>query len=210
MAELTLITCPECTKKFKGKSDLAGKKVKCPACGQPFVVPGGAKAKPQAKPPAVPEPPPSRAPGSPSWDEDEGPANYDVNAQDLTPRCPHCAKELLSADAVVCIYCGYNVLTRTMGQTTKAIAHTFGDYFLHLLPGLGAGAGILFLLALYIYYCLIWPSLDFVRNSWIGFTTHESMRFWPGAILLGVIWGLGMFAYKRLILNPLPPENVKD
>lgn len=211
MADPAVITCPECKKKFKGKSELAGKKIKCPSCGKPFLVPAADKARAAAVPAAAPPAPaPSGPPGKPVWEEEEGPANYDVKDQDLTPRCPHCAKEMLSADAVVCIHCGYNTLARTMGKTTRVIAHTFGDYFWHLLPGIAAVWAILVLLGLQLYYCLLWPNLDFVRNSWVGFTTHESMRFWPGVILLGLIWGLGMYAFKRLILNPQPPEKIKD
>src|SRR5262245_6902140 len=36
-----VITCPKCVKKFKGRDDLAGKKIKCPFCAHPFVVPKG-------------------------------------------------------------------------------------------------------------------------------------------------------------------------
>ena len=51
MAETSVITCPECTKKFKGKSDLQGKKIKCPFCAKPFVV---SAAKAPVKAPAPP------------------------------------------------------------------------------------------------------------------------------------------------------------
>src|SRR5438552_3665041 len=39
-----VIVCPECEKRFKGKPGMEGKRVKCPACGQGFTVPGGAAA----------------------------------------------------------------------------------------------------------------------------------------------------------------------
>ncbi len=207
MAEQPVITCPECKKKFKGKGDLSGKRIKCPFCSQPFVVPAAkAEAVPAAAPPPLPAPPP----GKPTWDEEEGPAQYDVKAQDLTPRCPHCAKELLNEKAVVCVYCGYNTLTRTMGQTTKVIEHTFGDYVWHLLPGILAVVLMMLMLATHIYYCVIWPDLSFVRGRWLEFTTHESMRFWPAVFLLSFMWPFGIYAYKRLVLNPQPPEKVKE
>ena len=43
MAESPIITCPECRKKFKGKGNLEGKKIKCPQCAKAFVVPGAKK-----------------------------------------------------------------------------------------------------------------------------------------------------------------------
>ena len=33
------ITCPRCQKKFKGKPELYGKRIRCPGCHKPFVVP---------------------------------------------------------------------------------------------------------------------------------------------------------------------------
>src|SRR5215831_3107456 len=39
MATTSVITCPECRKKFKGRADLQGKKIRCPFCTKPFVVP---------------------------------------------------------------------------------------------------------------------------------------------------------------------------
>lgn len=33
------ITCPHCLKSMTSKTDLAGKKIKCPACGEAFIVP---------------------------------------------------------------------------------------------------------------------------------------------------------------------------
>ena len=32
------ITCPQCKKSFKGRDDLAGKRIRCPGCGFAFVV----------------------------------------------------------------------------------------------------------------------------------------------------------------------------
>src|SRR5207237_1879701 len=136
------------------RDDLAGKKIKCPFCAHTFVVPKGvaqtaikvpakeAAAKPGEA--AKPSPPPSapipfaddsnRRVG---WDEEDNDQNpYGVTALDLAPRCPHCAKELLSADAVVCVHCGYNTLTRRHGETRKVVEMTGQEHFAHLLPGL--------------------------------------------------------------------------
>src|SRR5262249_12001216 len=65
--------------------------------------------KPAAKAAAeTPKAPPAKKPHQD--DEDEGiHANpYGVTTLDLTPRCPHCANEMVSEEAIICVYCGYN------------------------------------------------------------------------------------------------------
>ena len=61
-AEAVVVACPECEKKFKPKGDVQGKKIKCPFCKEPFVVPAvpqvkakPAKGKPDAAKPAKAE-----------------------------------------------------------------------------------------------------------------------------------------------------------
>jgi DNA-directed RNA polymerase subunit RPC12/RpoP len=196
MAESMVITCPECTKKFKGKSDLQGKKIKCPFCAKPFVV-AAAKAPVKARPTG----------GFPDEDDD-GPDEYKAHEVDLTPRCPFCAKELTSATDVVCLHCGYNTQTRTMGKSVRVYGHSFGEYLMHLLPGLLSAFGILFLFTLVIWYCISFP--DVARGSYIEFLDHESMRLWLTIIALGISWPIGYFAFHRLVLNPNPPDKVKD
>src|SRR5437763_110466 len=63
-----------------------------------------------------------------SGDEEDDPNPYDVTDLDLTPRCPHCAGEMESRDAVVCLHCGYNVQTREKAQTVKTIKNTFAEW----------------------------------------------------------------------------------
>jgi hypothetical protein len=36
------------------------------------------------------------------------------------------------------------------------------------------------------------------------------MRMWATMIGLIIMWGVGIFAYKRLIVNPTPPEKKSD
>src|SRR5215813_4141009 len=38
MAATSVITCPECHKKFKGREELLGKRVRCPNCNHGFIV----------------------------------------------------------------------------------------------------------------------------------------------------------------------------
>src|SRR5262249_58079776 len=55
-----VVICPECEKKFKPKTDVSGKKIKCPFCAHPFVVSAaqdakGDKHKPGASPAGKPK-----------------------------------------------------------------------------------------------------------------------------------------------------------
>src|SRR5262245_22810317 len=104
-----IITCPACTKKFKGKEGLQGKRIKCPLCATPFVVTaeqlkgkGGAKAAGQAK-----------THQRVTWNkEDDDSTGYQLGEFDLRARCPNCANLLESEDAIICLFCGYNTQTR--------------------------------------------------------------------------------------------------
>ena len=49
MAVSLIVTCPECEKKFKPKSDVSGQKIKCPFCEEKFVVPAAKEVKAQDK-----------------------------------------------------------------------------------------------------------------------------------------------------------------
>jgi DNA-directed RNA polymerase subunit RPC12/RpoP len=200
MATNTVIACPECKKKFKSREDLEGKKIRCPACNHPFVVRSEAADKgpaPEAK-------------GKPKWEEeDDDPNPYGVTTLDLTPRCPHCANPLESADAVICLFCGYNTQTREMGYTKKVVAKTGGDQFAWLLPGFANVLGIVIFINLDIFFCLLLPDMVRGEEGW-QLLDAESMRLWTVVISLFAIWTMGYYAYKRLILEPIPPEREKD
>jgi hypothetical protein len=203
MAASSVITCPECKKKFKGKADLQGKKIRCPFCKEPFVV---AEDEEEATiPPSTSTP--TGGEGDDEFDENGNP--YGITKLDLAPRCPNCANEMESEAAVVCLFCGYNTLTRTWGKTKKVFDLTFRDYFLHLLRGNLAVLGILLAVTGSIFYSLVLPNMK--TWGWLEFVTDsESTRLWVAAILLGMSWGLGVFAFNRLVLNPKPPDKVKD
>jgi hypothetical protein len=36
------------------------------------------------------------------------------------------------------------------------------------------------------------------------------MRLWLCLMLLAGMWAIGLFVFKRLILEPMPPEKFKD
>ncbi len=202
MAENPIITCPECRKKFKGKANLEGKKIKCPLCSKAFVVPREAASDLVA----VEAPPPAAPMGFADGEEADAKA-YGVTELDIAPRCPNCAQLMADEDAFVCLFCGYNSLTREVGQTERTFGHTSGEIFAHVLPGiLGAFMALAFICGI-TYFSVVLPNVVYKTGfSWLD---HESLRMWFTIITLGLIWGCGMFAYKRLIVQPTPPEKKK-
>src|SRR5262249_11257749 len=121
-----IITCPACTKKFKTKEGLEGKRIKCPLCATPFVVPavteqakaGAAKGKPGDAPGTMKQ---QRV----TWNaEDDNSDPYKLGEFDIRPRCPNCANLMESKEAVICLFCGYNTQTREWGKTVKAMSIT--------------------------------------------------------------------------------------
>jgi hypothetical protein len=208
MAADMVISCPECHKQFKGRPDLQGKRVRCSGCGQTFLVKSPAPDKAASGPGAGGAPARPKGKGGPADDEWEDPNPYGVTTLDIRARCPHCANLMQSEDAVICLHCGYNTQTRQLGSTRKLVQHSGGDYFFHLLPGLLCVLGILFLINWDIFLCTYLPGM--IKDSWAEFLDAESMRLWNAVISLFLMWGLGMFAFKRLILEPAPPEKLKD
>jgi hypothetical protein len=160
-------------------------------------VPAG-QVKPGTPPPAVDD----------AEDEYGEAKAYDATELDLAPRCPHCANEMESADAVVCLFCGYNTETREIGQTKKLLQTTGGEQLWWLLPGLLSFLGVVVLGIACLFFCLELPAL--AKDRWFRFLDHESMRMWVTMFGLIVMWGLGIFAYKRLIMQPTPPEKKND
>lgn len=195
MADSPVITCPECKKKFKGKSNLEGKKIKCPLCAKMITVPKSEAIT------AAPAPPP------PGNDDDNDKAGYGITTLDIAPRCPNCAQLMADEKAFICLYCGYNTLTREIGKTEKLVGHTTGERVKHLIPG------IIALVVAYGFICgLTWFSVELpkhVYKSSMAFLDHESVRMWFTIISLSFMWGCGLFAYKRFIVNPTPEAKKK-
>jgi len=211
-----VVACPECEKKFKPKSDVRGKKIKCPFCTHPFVVPMGkaASAKSEAvesaKPAAAPAPVVTEAPKPAYDDDDDGGDNpYGVKQVDLTPRCPNCTEEMGPHD-IICLSCGYNTLTREWGRTNKTVGITFGQHFMYLLPALGSASFMFFSIVFLIYYTVVSPYHFAALDNWVGWvlrlSDHESMRMWTTVIFLLWIWMGGMFCFKKFIEKPKPDE----
>src|SRR5207245_3911671 len=131
-----------CTKKFKSKEGLEGKRIKCPLCATPFVVPagGGDQAKGDGAGPKTKAPAATTATmknQNVTWNpEDDNRDPYKLGEFDIRPRCPNCANLMESDEAVVCVFCGYNTQTRQWGQTVKTMSITGKQHLLHLLPGI--------------------------------------------------------------------------
>jgi predicted Zn finger-like uncharacterized protein len=206
----TVIACPECDKQLKVPDEVLGKKIRCKECGTTFTakpVRTAGKAAPN-KPAAAPKP---AKPAKPVEDDDEDEADskpYDVTSLDLAPRCPYCANEMESEEAIICLHCGYNTLTRERAGTRKIHETTGGDYFLWLLPGIACVLTIIGLIVGDIVYVVKigeWTNPE----DWTSMFAHLSIKLWLVIVSLFMMYHAGKFAIKRLILNPHPPEIEK-
>lgn len=197
MANLMVVACPECQKQLKVPDDLKGKKVRCKGCEHIFVI-----AAPATDKPAKPAPAKAKA----NVADADNPNPYGLQDDlETVPRCPHCAIELESTEAVICVNCGYNTVTRQRVGTKKVIENTGGDQFAWLLPGFICIAVILLLIAADLIYVFLLPRWvkdgDFEFLSWGGF------KLWFVIFSLFGMFFAGKFAVKRLILHPTPPEQ---
>ncbi len=215
-----VVKCPECDKTIKGPADLAGKKIRCKDCGHTFLVPRPEveKAKPAARssPPAKkgqsgPKPaPPSPKPGSGSNLLDEEAKPYSVSDMEFLPRCPYCAQELESDDAIVCLHCGYNTRTRERHESRKILETSGLDVFLWLLPGILCAIGVLLCIGILVTFWLVFPRLETdLGEQWYSIFFGLWARIWGSVIVLFVGFFLTKFALRRLIFNNKPPEVIK-
>ena len=246
MATTFVIACPECGKQVKVTDAHVGKKVKCKECGAIYPVKapadapaGGGKAKAtQAKAPAgkgtqvKPPPPPTQAevPEPPAEthtgyryeeDDENAPKQYSLEqTNDTLPRCPFCAKEMESHDALICLNCGYNTRTRTRPEVQQVYAPTGMEWFLHLLPGILC---VLTMIGLLVWYIIFWMNIEgWMEDSWFedekgppvtyiaglgpGFT-----RLYLALITAALYVPLVRFSWKRLVKNYKPREKkIKD
>ncbi len=223
MAEAIVVACSECKKKFKPKTDVRGKKIRCPFCKEAFVVPAGPAAKNKAAPvkdgkAKVEEPKEVAAPPTPpaaeekkaatSDDLDADPNPYGVTTVALVARCPNCTQEMGPND-IICLACGYNTVLRTWGATKKTIGVTTGQHVLYLLPALGAAGFLFFSIIFLMYYSVVSP-YHVYDIPILNYSDHESIRMWTTVIFLGWLWGTGLFCFKKFIEKPIPDEEVVE
>jgi hypothetical protein len=215
------ITCPSCKKRMTGPAAVQGKKIKCKACNHIFVAKGEVVTAPAAKGPvkssATAANPKNSAPAAkPKVKVDK---NRSEDAEDAQPgvgyefiekppdaiaRCPQCAYEMETLDAVVCLTCGYNLLTRTRLQTQKTYELTFMDWVFWLIPPIGAVIGCLASIAFGIF---LWTGLVWWFGDW--WFSHFSVQIWFTVFAAAGAWSTGKYAFKRLVYKWRPPEKVK-
>jgi hypothetical protein len=195
-----VITCPACKKRFKGKPELGGKKIKCPKCAEPFVVPNEDAAPKREKVAA------SKASNEITFDAPVNEDAYGVGKVDLWPRCPHCAQEMETKDAVICLNCGFNTMTRQLGQTIKLQGLTRTEHFLYLFSSLMLVALFIAIVILLVYYDVLMTQ-RLASLKWASWVTHESLRFWTTIVILALLWTIGKFAFDTLALQPVPSQE---
>jgi hypothetical protein len=211
MAALITIVCPDCRKEVRAPADFAGKKVRCKQCGNVFradpSAPQGTIARsPSAPPPAKASPPPVAS--FARFDEDEdGPDQYSLQVDGAgTNRCPECANELEGPDAIICLHCGYNTVTRERLALRKVEDITERDRLLWLLPGFVCALAVLFIAVIDILYAaLLRPHKD--ASGLVKFLSWGGVKMW---VIIGSFFVMvlaGRFAYHRLIVNAHPPER---
>ena len=211
MPDGSIVACPECKKKFKPKSDVSGKKIQCPFCREPFVVPAakekssGKSASAGAKETAAGKQAAATAAASaPANDDyDESPDPYGVKTIKIVPRCPNCTAKMGEHD-IICLKCGYNTVTRVWGKTEKTLGITPGQHFVYLLPALGSTLfAFVSVIGLLIYYVMV-PS--WVADTWMEFVDSEAIRMWTTVMFLFLLWMAGVFGYQYFIVKPKPDE----
>jgi DNA-directed RNA polymerase subunit M/transcription elongation factor TFIIS/uncharacterized membrane protein len=219
MATSIVISCPECGKQIKVAEEVIGKKIRCKECQAVFPV----KA-PKASPSAKAAPPKKKAdddlpiPLAAADDDDDElsttPGNpYTLMQEEVSiPRCPQCAKEMESLEAVICVHCGYNMVTRRKAETRAIYETTGSDIFLWLLPGLVAVLVILVMIGVDV---LCWMKMkSWAAGSWMEGEEPGTWNLRPNAFNLYITLALtfvglilGKFAYKRLFVNNRPAER---
>jgi DNA-directed RNA polymerase subunit M/transcription elongation factor TFIIS len=197
------IACPKCEEVFRGSDDVKGTRIRCPQCGFAFVADKFiaddevAAVKSKAKSKAAVD----------DDDDDDDPNPYGVKTLDLSPRCPNCANEMESYDAVICLYCGYNTQKRIVGKTKRVFHQTGWDKFRWLLPGIACLLLILVLILVQHLYILVFGASKRGQEDWVSYLCCEPVYLWLTMMVCAAVWGTGLFVFKRLVIQPTPPED---
>jgi hypothetical protein len=142
-----------------------------------------------------------------------------VDGGEDIPRCPFCAHELDPPDAVVCLNCGFNNVTRVRAESKKVWAPDSSDWMSHLAPGILALVGCIALIVLDVICYLNmreWLTGTFLQKDDKGADGEIAFYVKPGAFITFIIAatilpiiGFARFAVKRLAIEYMPTEKVK-
>jgi hypothetical protein len=220
MATTLVITCPDCKKQMKVPDTVRGKKVRCKGCGGVVPVPAGRTPDTRVTTPEA------QAKMAKLSEEEDAKNPYGVTETSLAPRCPHCAYEMDPPDATICLHCGYNMIKRQRVESKFTYERTFFDWLIWLGPGILAlvGIGVLAGLCLYYHYQLPYQMLtqkeadDLMADRMAafekgidatGYLFHPGIELWVFVVAIALMWKCLRFAYRRLVVNYMPPEKVK-
>lgn len=133
---------------------------------------------------------------------------YGMTEISLLPRCPHCANEMPSEEAIICLHCGYNTHTRTHVETKRVAETTPADVLHWRLP---AYAGAVVALCGIAFLGFVWLGASHVvgddDDHPLYFMTTLFFRIY-GSLAVGVlVYFASSLAYYRLVLHPDPPEQ---
>ena len=123
--------------------------------------------------------------------------SYGLQGMSTGARCPHCAAEMPSEKAIICINCGYNLQTRSHIGTKRTYDTTSQDVFQWRLPGFVAA----FVAAVAIIWMIFLVVAPPVQGLWF--------QIYGGLVTGFVIFTCARFAYSRLVLDTTPPEIEK-
>jgi DNA-directed RNA polymerase subunit RPC12/RpoP len=224
MASTFVIACPDCSKQIKVSEEVIGKKIRCKECGGIFPVKkpketvaaknAPAKKDGKAKPQDADQTKKKTA-AELNEDDDDGKNPYALaKDEDGVARCPNCVQELESPDALICLHCGFNMVTRKRLEVQAVHEASGAEKFQWLLPGILAAIGVVTLLTLSII--LMVNTKDLMRGG-LFHDLENGKDVWvikPGCFMLfnGMISGfvcyhLGRIAYRRLVVDNKPPER---
>lgn len=199
MANTIVISCGKCSKEYKVEEKILGATVKCKGCGDSFVA--ALKKSPESAPP----------PKVQEDEEEDGKVGkaYTIVSESETPKCANCAKELLNAKAIICVYCGFNSRTRTWNRTKKLVDKTPGDYILWHLPAIiSSVVVVLGLVLLGVYFWKVPGWADANPNDTLPWLLNTLFfKIYMTVMVLYLVWSLGFYALKRFVYFPHPPEE---
>jgi hypothetical protein len=135
---------------------------------------------------------------------------YGMTEVSLLPRCPHCAHEMPSEEAVICLNCGYNTQTRKHVGTKHTYEITPAEVAAWRMPGILCA--IVALLGM-IFIGFLWLAITRVigddNDSSFAFMGRIGFKIYGSLIVGFIVYFTASIAYNRLILNPRPPETEK-